>query len=248
MKSVVQTYAPLFVASERSGAVATNILTTKVGFWSALLATGLNIAFTVTLIAFPGPTWRGMYEFAGDYDLLTLLPVLFAFLLAPTIVALFAAIHYFASADKRILSQLGLVFATVYAALTGFNYFIQLTVVRQHIMSGETAGLALFVMANPSSLMLAVDTLGYFFLFIASLCAVPIFEIGRLHIAIRWLLAATGASGLVGVVGYMIGSETIYFVGLMVSGLAFIPATALLSRLFREFQPRASQPANAEQH
>lgn len=232
-KSAVQTYIPAFPASERVGAVAKSNLTSKVGYWSAVLATGLNIAFTVALLAFPGPAWRGMYEFTSDYNLLDLLPAFFAFLLAPTIVALFAAIHHSTAPDKRVLSQLGVLFAGIYAALTGINYFVQMTVVRQHIMSGETAGLALFVMANPASLMAAVDILGYFFLFLASLCAAPIFGNGKVSIAIRWLLGATGVLGLLGVIGYMFDNQTMYFAGLMISGVAFLPATVLLALYFR---------------
>lgn len=239
MKSVVQPLMPWLAAGQSIGGSAANNLTTKVGLWSALLATGLNIGFTVALVAVPGRTWRGMYEFASDYSLLDLLPALFAFLLGPTIVALFAAIHSSAPPEKKVLSQLAFLFSGGYAALTGINYFVQMTVVRQHMLTGETAGLALFVMANPASLMLAVDMLGYFFLFLASLCAATIFETSRLNDAIRWLLAATGALGLVGVIGYMVGNEMMSFAGLMISGVAFLPATALLAALFRGLGPSA---------
>lgn len=245
MKSAVQPFVPWLAAIQTIGGRTANNLTTKVGLWSALLATGLNIAFTVALVALPGPAWRGMYEFTSDYNLLDLLPALFAFLLGPTIVVLFAAIHSSAPPEKRVLSQSALLFSGVYAALTGINYFVQMTVVRQHMQTGETAGLALFVMANPASVMLAVDMLGYFFLFLASLCAAPIFGTSRLNDAIRWLLAATGVLGLVGVIGYMVGNQTMSFAGLMISSVAFLPATALLAVLFRGLEPSPSQAASA---
>ena len=86
-------------------------------------------------------------------------------------------------------------------------------------------------MANPGSALLALDTLGYFFLFLATLCAAPVFAGERLENAIRWLFVASGGLGLLGVLGFAVGQQTAYFVGLMVSGLPFLAATVLLAVL-----------------
>jgi hypothetical protein len=204
----------------------------RIGFWAALFATVLNIAFVVTLIAFPGTAWQSMYQYSTAFKAVDLLPSLPSLLLAPVTVALFTAVHYYASQVQKIASHLGLVFAVIYAVLSSSNYFVQLTVVRMHLQTGETAGLAPFVMANPGSVVMAIDTLGYAFLFLACLFTARVFSANRLTGAVRWLLTWTGFVGLAGVLGYVVGSQMVYFVGLMISGFLFLPATALLAVLF----------------
>ncbi len=76
-----------------------------------------------------------------------------------------------------------------------------MTTVRQNILSGETSSLALFIFDNPHSVVLAVDTLGYFFLSLAVLSIAPIFSHGRTEAGIRWLFIATGVLGVLGTVG-----------------------------------------------
>jgi len=72
-----------------------------------------------------------------------------------------ACIHYYAADDKKLFSQIGLSFAVVYAAVITTDYFIQWTVVEPSILSGETAGLALFTQYNPHGLVVALEGLGY---------------------------------------------------------------------------------------
>ena len=73
-----------------------------------------------------------------------------AFLLAPTFVVLVACIHSYAADDRKVFSQIAVSFAVVYAAVITTDYFIRWTVVEPSILSGETAGLALFTQYNPS--------------------------------------------------------------------------------------------------
>jgi len=73
-------------------------------------------------------------------------------------------------------------------------YFIQMTTVRQNILSAETSGLALLIFDNPHSMVLAVDTLGTSFCH-AVLSIAPIFSHGRTEAALRCFFIATGALG-----------------------------------------------------
>ncbi len=54
----------------------------------------------------------------------------------------------------------------------------------------------------------------------------------KLENAIRWLCVASGVLGLCGVLGFAIGEQTIYFIGLMISGLPFLAMTVLLAVLY----------------
>ncbi len=66
----------------------------QVGLWSALVATVLNLAFSFLILAIPPEEWHGMQEFVATYRAVQTLPMVPALLLAPTIVALMASVHY----------------------------------------------------------------------------------------------------------------------------------------------------------
>ncbi len=88
------------------------------------------------------------------------------------------------------------------------------------------------ILTTPQSAMLAINTLGYFFLFLATLFAAPVFAGNKLENLIRWLCVASGVLGLCGVLGFAIGEQTICFIGLMISGLPFLVVTVLLAVLY----------------
>jgi len=205
----------------------------QVGFWAAVVTTMLNLLFTIGIVAIPASAWSDLQAYASTYRPIESLPAVPSLLLGPALVVLMLSIHEYAWQDKKVLSLAASAFVIIYAALTGLNYFVQLTVVRQSLTAGQLDGLAPFIMANPQSVMLAIDTLGYFFLFLACLFAAPVFAGGRLETAIRWLFAASGALGLMGVLGFAVGQQQLYFIGLMISGLPFLVLTVLLAVFFR---------------
>jgi hypothetical protein len=204
----------------------------QAGFWAGVAATALNVLFTIGILAIPATKWTDPQTFASAFKPVEILPSIPSLLLGPAMVVLMLSVHYYAPQDKKILSLAAAAFTILYAGLCGVNYFVQITVVRQSILNGDFVRLAPFIMANPQSAMLAIDTLGYFFLFLATLFAAPIFAGGKLENAIRWLLVISGILGLFGVLGFAIGEQTMYFIGLMGSGLPFLAATMLLAVLF----------------
>jgi hypothetical protein len=93
-------------------------------------------------------------------------------------------IHFYAADDKKLYSQIGLSFAVVYAAVITTDYFIQWTVVEPSMLSGETAGLALFSQYDPHGLVVALEGLGYLMMNGAFLFAAAVFAGGRLERAL----------------------------------------------------------------
>lgn len=214
-------------------------ITNRLGLWAAVLVTLLNVAFTASLIVSPPAVWKDLDTFASGYGDIQILPPLIAFLCAPVFVALMTAIYHSASQDQRVLGFLGVTFAVVYASLVGINYFVQMTVVRQRILAGELAGLEAFVMANPRSLMLAVDTVGYFFLALSVLAMTPLFGTTSAERGIRWSFVATGALGILGTAGFVMQNDALGL-GILVSGIPFLVASVLLIFVFKRAASRAA--------
>jgi hypothetical protein len=143
------------------------------------------------------------------------------------------SIHYYATYEKKVWSQLGIAFAIVYAVMASLNYIVQLTIVRFSIMNKETDGLAMFVMGNPHSIFWALAS-AYVFMNLAMLFAAPVFEGGKLERWIRWLFYANGASAIVTIFGVVVDSPPIYLLGSLVPWcVVFSLATILLAVLFR---------------
>jgi hypothetical protein len=208
----------------------------RVGFWAALVTTVMNVLFMIGIIAIPATQWLDLPGYASAFKSIEILPAIPSLLLCPAVVILMLSIHFYAAQDIKILSLTAVAFAIIYAALCSLNYFVQITTVRHSIAVGDTNVLAPFIMANPGSVMLAIDTLGYSFLFLSTLFAAPVFAGNRLENAIRWLFVASGVLGLLGVLAFAIGQQAVYFIGLMVSGLPFLAATVSLAVLYYHFK------------
>jgi hypothetical protein len=96
-------------------------------------------------------------------------------------------IHYYASDNKKIFSQIGLSFAIIYAAIITTDYFIQWTVVLPSIINGQTGNLSLISIYNPHGIFVALESLGYLIMNIAFLFTATVFNGGRLERAIKWI-------------------------------------------------------------
>jgi hypothetical protein len=207
---------------------------TTLGFWSAIAAAGLTVAFAILSVVFTPAEWRDMTSYADSFasiQMASFVPVLF---LAPTMVLLMACIHYRAPEDKRVLSLTAVALTTVYATLIGTNYYLQLFVVRLNILSGDLEGLSLLVMPNLHSVFFAFESIGYAFLSLATLVILPIFAESSLANWIRRLLIITGALGLFGVVVAPFDYPLLIFAGLGLWSLLFPVAMVLVGLYFRK--------------
>lgn len=210
------------------------------GFWSAILASIFTILFVVlavgTSLAFPPKAWSGIQTYAEHFIWLDMASFIPAFFLAPTMVILMACLHAVTPKSKQVFSQIGLVFASVYAAIIPTNYYLQLFVVRLNLQSGTLDGLALLAQPNLHSIFFALETLGYAFLSLATLLVSPVFEGGMLARWLRSLFIVSGAVGIFGVIVAPFDQPYLIFAGLGLWSLAFPISTFLLSIFFRRLK------------
>jgi hypothetical protein len=163
------------------------------GFWSAVLATLFSVTYVVAQLT----EWWGLLGSQGGPHssstplglALLLTPSL---LLGPSFLILVVCIHNWASDERRVWSLAAIAFATIYAALTGIVYYVQLTLVAPRLMRGETEGIEMLIFVPFDSFLYAVDILGYSFMSVATLLAAMVFTGYGLERVIRWFLIANG--------------------------------------------------------
>jgi len=186
------------------------------GFWSAVIA-------TVALV-FSGITATTAMKIPS---------LVSGLLLVPAFVVLMACVHNYAPAERKTFSRLGMLFALGYAVLIGFNYYMQLTLVRQGLYQDA------FDMSSPLSVMWVIEVLGYGFMGLATLSAAWIFRVGITENAVRWLFVTNGVLGIGGMIGYALGwSLSLLLGGLIVWDIIMPVSTILLAILFRRSQQR----------
>jgi len=166
----------------------------KLGFISAVLASVFSIAYVIGQLA----EWFNLMGSGGGpendctwYGLVVLLvPSLF---LGISFVVLMGCVHRHAAADKKIWSQMGLIFAIMYSTLICMNYFVQLTFVAPALYSGTiTESVKPFLFNVFNSFTYSVDLLGYSFMSLSTLFAAFVFKGKGLERTVRWFLLANG--------------------------------------------------------
>ncbi len=204
-------------------------LVSSLGFWSAGIVTVAGIVYLIVVGAYLAahgfvlPPVGALQLFGGIITILD----------AAVLVVLMACIHETTPVRMRILSRLAMIFTVLFCAMVSINRFVQLSVVRQRISSGETEGISWFLAYGPRSVMFSLEILGWgFFLGLACLFAAPIFSAGRLELAIRWLFVLYGVLGLVTAVAFVLASP-LAAVGFFAWGIVLPAATALLTVFFR---------------
>jgi hypothetical protein len=134
----------------------------RIGLWSAVLASVFSIAYDIGQIA----EWIGLMGSGGGpendstwYGLVILLvPSLF---LGIAFVVLMGCVHRQTAADRKIWSQTGLTFAIMYSTLICMNYFVQLTLVAPALYRGNVpAHVQPFLFHVFNSFIYSVDLLG----------------------------------------------------------------------------------------
>jgi hypothetical protein len=206
------------------------------GFWSAILATVFAISFAVLALVFTPGEWNGIEAYAGEFSFLQMANFIPVLLLAPTVVILMACIHRLTPETKKVLSLIGIVLSTAYAAIICTNYYIQLFVVRLNVLNGTLEGLTLLAMPNLHSAFFALEAIGYAFLSLATLVVSPIFAGGKLENWTRWLFIVNGTVGIFGAIVAPLDQPMLVFAGLGIWSLTFPISTLLVGVLFRKAQ------------
>src|SRR5512133_167370 len=132
------------------------------------------------------------------------------------------AVHLTAPVGKRMWSLIGVVFGSLWVAVSVPAYFLQLTVVRW----GDTSVRSF---ADLRAAPWAQNVLGWgLFLGIAALASSRVFEGTRRARLARWLLAASGVSMLTLLTGFAMSLTWLALAGGIVGWFITLPATGIV--------------------
>lgn len=218
--------------------------TRQVGLWSAILTAILAaLSFSIAIFATPLNTYPHPYTPPFIFiDFAWLIP---AFLLLPAFVALTAAVHSSAPAERQVFGRIALSFAIISAVVLMADFFVQWTVVLPSTLAGETGGLGLFTQYNPHGLFVALEALGYVAMSAAFLFLAPLFSGDRLRTAVRWLFVAGFVLATGALVGTSLaGADIVVFevIVITIDWAVLIVAGILIARVFLR-EDRQPSPA-----
>lgn len=224
------------VAETREADRTNSRLVMRLGFWSAVLtAVCLLVFLGITLgqgdfLPLNPPTWSGMAAYISSFNSAQMLWVVPVLVLVPVFVVLMAAVQADAPQERKILAQLALVFAVVYATLESINYGVQLLAVWPSIESGEGQGLGFFAMTNPHGFFIVFEALAYPFQQVGLLFAAFVYTGRGLGRLIRWSLigASFGSYPIV-------AALTLIISALGLTSSPFLLAAALSTDLWAVF-------------
>jgi hypothetical protein len=139
----------------------------QVGFWSGLLAFVATTAFVIVQLL----QIIGIIGFPLDEILIygTSLCIVIPFLLE------ILALHYATPDNKKFWSHAALIFSIIYAVFVTANYIVQLTTVIPLKIKGAVEEIRILEQ-TPHSMFWDFDALGYIFMGLAMLIALPVFE------------------------------------------------------------------------
>ncbi len=139
----------------------------KVGFWSGLIAFVSTVAFFIVqllqvlgVLIYP---WDQILIFG--FSLCIAIPFMLEML----------ALHYVAPDEKKFWSHAALIFTVMYVVFVTANYVVQLATVIPMTIKGASDEISILIQ-TPHSLFWDFDALGYIFMGLATLFAVPVFE------------------------------------------------------------------------
>ena len=147
----------------------------KIGFWSGIIAFVATVAFYfIQMLQF-----FGVLSYPWDEILI------YGFSLCITIpfILEMLALHHVAPAEKKYWSHAALIFTVMYGVFVTANYVVQLATVIPMTLKGASDKIEI-LRQTPHSLFWDFDAIGYIFMGLATLFAVPIFEKNGIQ---RWV-------------------------------------------------------------
>ena len=192
----------------------------RLGAWSATSVFLIGVAYLLTLtigFAVHGFTEPIVDPILGVMEVLTLLSAL-------PMVIMMAAIHGYASDDRKIYGLIAFAFTIIFAGTTSGVHFVELTALRQLGSGG-------IVWPSPEY---ALELLAWnLFLGLALLFAAPVFNGDGPERGVRGGLLISGILCVAGIVGPAVGNMRLQLVGLLGYGAVLPVVSLLLARLFR---------------
>lgn len=164
----------------------------KIGYWSSIIALigALGYVASVPMQIYNMVTPLQDAIIAFGFSLLIPVPFILSML----------ALHYLVPEEKRFWTHAAIVFGVIYAVYCVLNYVVQLVTVIPAGYSWTfenqqgTQGPLSLLNQTPHSLFWDIDGLGYIFLNIATVFAIPVFEKRGLQ---KWVRRALIANGLI---------------------------------------------------
>jgi hypothetical protein len=151
-----------------------------------------------------------------------------AILLNLALLIMFAALRWCISGRNEVFADLALVLMTLVCATSSINWFVQLTVCPRITPGNDSNMLALVDVHSSSSVMYAIEHLGWgVFYGLAAVSIAIAIDGGRLENWIRWLFLAGGALSILHVCGIVMANPAIADLGYLAWGV-LLPATTTL--------------------
>ena len=139
----------------------------KVGFWSSIAAFTATVAFCIVQLL----QLYGALTYPNDERLIygTSLCIVIPFVIEVL------ALHYTTPEHKKFWTHAALLFTILYAVFVTANYVVQLATVIPNTLKGHPDEVRI-LQQTPHSMFWNFDALGYIFMGLATLSAVPAFE------------------------------------------------------------------------
>ncbi len=194
-----------------------NPLSRKIGFWSSIL---MHISLVVWIVCFVViATTSPLFVWTNFNDYLTYvnsnnqffqnLAKIFVLLFSFFYLMLINSFYDCSEESKKPAARLSLLFALGFTILSSINYFIQISAVRMNLDKGTSAGLELFLQANPLSAMNSIALLGWtLFLGLSSLFIIPIVSKNK-DLKINFFINAI--SCFLACISYLLQNESLLF-------------------------------------
>jgi hypothetical protein len=156
---------------------------TNIGFRAGLFAFGFTMAYSIVQIL---QNVKGL-KFPADAILIygTSFGIVIPFILE------ILALHYRAPSDKRIWSHAALICTIIYAVFVIANYVVQLATVIPAKLNGTYEQVRILDQ-TPHSLFWDFDAIGYIFMGLATIFAIPVFAKTGFQKWVRVALIANG--------------------------------------------------------
>jgi|WetSurMetagenome_2_1015567.scaffolds.fasta_scaffold138382_2 hypothetical protein len=151
-----------------------------------------------------------------------------AILLDLSLLILFTAMRRLIPGKKAVFADLAVVFMALVCVTSSINWFVQLAILPSILAFGDKTQIALLDVHNQTSLMHALEHLGWgIFYGLATIFMGISFSGRRLESWLRWLLVAGGALSIIHVFGILFANQSITDLGYIAWGI-FLPATTVL--------------------
>jgi hypothetical protein len=153
----------------------------KVGYWAGLIAFAATAAYVIVQVL----QIAGVFSFPLDEILIygTSLCIVIPFILE------MLALHYIAPTDKKFWSHAALIFTSIYAVFVTANYIVQLATVIPATIKDADDDIQI-LKQTPHSLFWDFDAIGYIFMGLATLFAIPVFKKQGFQKWVRYSLIA----------------------------------------------------------